>query len=85
MESLQARARALLVPFAADGEAEQATRSRLLAARGLVEVLEEPDLSPATLAAAADRAAARARPAPGAVDLGGAQRSAELLRALVHG
>ena len=85
METLQARARALLVPFAGAGESEQAQRARLLAGRGLVEALEESALSPATLAAAADRAAARARPAQGAVDLGGAQRSAELLRTWTHG
>jgi predicted glycosyltransferase len=80
LETLQARARALLVPFAAEGEAEQTLRATLLAERGLLEVLDEASLSPHTLAAAIDRAAARPRPAPGAVDFGGAQRSAELLR-----
>jgi predicted glycosyltransferase len=80
LETLQARARALLVPFAAQGEAEQTLRATLLAERGLLEVLDEASLSPRTLAAAIDRAAARPRPAPGAVDFGGAQRSAELLR-----
>ncbi len=85
METLQARARALLVPFSGAGESEQLQRARLLAGRGLVEVLEEPALSPAALAAAAGRALERARPAPGAVDLGGARRSAELLRAWSHG
>jgi predicted glycosyltransferase len=80
LETLQARARALLVPFAAQGEAEQALRATLLAERGLLEVLEEASLSPRRLAAAIDRAAARPRPGPGAVDFGGAQRSAELLR-----
>jgi predicted glycosyltransferase len=80
LETLQARARALLVPFAAEGEAEQTLRATLLAERGLLEVLDEASLSPRTLAAAIDRAAARPRPAPGAVDFGGAQRSAELLR-----
>jgi len=80
METLQAGARALLVPFAGGVESEQRLRARLLAERGLIEVLEERALSPAALAAAVDRAAARPRPAAGAVDLGGARRSAELLR-----
>ena len=79
LESLQARARAVLVPFAGGGESEQTLRATLLAERGLVEVVEEPALTPATLAAAIDRAAMRPRPAPGAIDLGGARRSAELL------
>jgi len=80
VETLQARARAVLVPFAAGGEVEQTARARLLEERGLVQVVEEAQLSPATLAAAIDRAAAAPRPAPGAVDLGGAQASAALLR-----
>lgn len=82
METLQARARAVLVPYAGEGESEQTVRARLLAARGLVEVVEEPSLDAASLAAAAVRAAARGRPPEGAVDLGGAWRSAALLREL---
>lgn len=80
METLQAGARAVLVPFAAGAESEQALRANLLAQRGLVGVVEEHALTPVTLAAAMDRAAARPRPARGAVDLGGARASAELLR-----
>jgi len=85
METLQARACAVLVPFSGAGESEQAQRARLLAQRGLVETLEESALSPAALAAAAGRALARGRPAPEAVDLGGAARSAALLRDWAHG
>ncbi len=80
METLQGGARCVLVPFAGGGESEQALRAKLLAEKGLAHVVEEQSLAPATLAAAIDRAAAGARPAPGAVDLGGARRSAELLR-----
>lgn len=80
LETLQARARAVVVPFAGGSESEQTLRARLLSARGLLEVVEEDALTPETLAAAIDRAAARARPAPGVIDLGGARRSAELLR-----
>jgi predicted glycosyltransferase len=79
VESLQAGARSVLVPFAGGGEFEQTLRARLLAERGLVSMVEEQALSPATLAAALERAAAAPRPASGAVDLGGARRSAELL------
>jgi len=80
LETLQAGARAVLVPFAGGGESEQTLRARLLAERGLVHVVEEDVLAPATLAAAIDRAAAGPRPAPGGIDLAGARRSAELLR-----
>ena len=80
METLQAGARAVLVPFAGGAESEQTLRAGLLAERGLVHVVEEEVLAPAPLAAAIDRAAAAPRPAPGAVDLGGARASAELLR-----
>ena len=41
METLQAGARAVLVPFAGGGESEQTLRARLLAERGLVHVVEE--------------------------------------------
>jgi predicted glycosyltransferase len=80
VETLQAGARSVLVPFAGGGESEQTLRATLLAQRGLVNMLEEDALSPAALAAAIDRAAAAPRPAPGAIDLSGARRSAELLR-----
>jgi len=81
METLSARARAVVVPFAGGGETEQALRARLLAERGLLEVVEESALRPASLAAAIERAARRPRPAGGAVDLDGAAASARLLRA----
>jgi predicted glycosyltransferase len=81
LETLQARARAVVVPFAGGGESEQTLRARLLSERGLVHLLEEDALAPAALAAAIDRAAAAPRPAPGALDLDGARRSAELMRA----
>lgn len=80
LETLQAGARAVVVPFAAGSESEQALRATLMAQRGLLEVVEEARLTPATLAAAIDRAAARPRPSAGAIDLDGARRTAELLR-----
>jgi predicted glycosyltransferase len=88
METLQAGARAVLVPFAAGSEEEQTIRAQLLAERGLVHVVEESALTPATLAAAIDRAVLAPRPAPHAIaqsiaqsiDLGGARYTAELMR-----
>jgi predicted glycosyltransferase len=70
----------VLVPFAGGAESEQTLRARLLAERGLVQVVEEEVLTAATLAAAIDRAAAGARPKAGSIDMNGARRSAELLR-----
>jgi predicted glycosyltransferase len=78
METLQAGARAVLVPYAGAGESEQALRARMLS--HLFEVVDESALTPKTLAAAIDRAAARGRPSSRALDLGGAARSAALLR-----
>lgn len=76
---LAARARAVVVPFAADGQTEQSMRAECLARLGLVHVVREADLAPPSLADAVARAAALPRPEAGRVDLGGAERSAELL------
>jgi len=67
---LAARTPAVLVPFSAEGETEQTMRAQKLAARGFAEVVAERDLTPRTLAAAVDRAAARglAPPCPFAAD-----------------
>jgi len=78
-ETLQARARCVLVPFAAHGEVEQALRARLLAERGWAQMLCEDDLDPPALAAAVERAASMPRPPTDAVNLGGAARTAQLL------
>jgi predicted glycosyltransferase len=84
LDVLGARTPAVLVPFAAAGETEQAMRAERLAARGLAEVVAERDLAPARLAAAIDRAAARgvAPPWPFATD--GAARSAERIVAIAR-
>ena len=76
IEIAQAGARAVAVPFAGGHETEQSLRARCFADRDLLELVDESALAPETLAAAIDRAARRPRPAPGAIDLGGAQRSA---------
>jgi predicted glycosyltransferase len=79
LETVQAGARAVAVPFAGGAETEQALRARCFAERGLLEVVQESALTPEALAAAADRAAARPRPAAGGIDLDGARNSAALI------
>jgi predicted glycosyltransferase len=84
METVRAGARAVVVPFARGRETEQALRAGCFAERGLLEVVEEEALTPAALAAAIDRTARKPRPAPGAIDLDGARKSAALIAGLVR-
>jgi predicted glycosyltransferase len=85
METVQARARCVAVPFAGGHETEQTLRARCFAERGLLELVEEGGLNPGALAAAIDRAARKPRPAACAVDLDGARRSAALVAGLAAG
>lgn len=85
METLQAATRAVLVPFAGADETEQTLRARLLADRGWVDLVEEAALTPAALAQAVDRAAARPPLTPGQVRLDGADASARLIRGWLSG
>ena len=82
MEILVAGARAVVVPFARGQETEQTLRARCFAERGLLEMVEEGDLAPATLAAAIDRAAQRPRAARDGINLDGARQSARLIEQL---
>lgn len=82
LDILAARARAVLVPFAAARETEQLLRAERLAALGAVELVRESELTPERLAAAIERAAGRA-PAPVAVDTAGAACSAGLIAAMI--
>jgi len=79
-ETLKARTRCVLVPFAGAGESEQTLRAALLADRGAATMLAEKALTPENLAAAVNRAARAPQPAADVVDLDGARRSAELLK-----
>ena len=85
METIGARARAVVVPFAGGHETEQSLRARCFAGRGLLELVEESALAPGTLAAAIDRAAQRPRASPGAINLDGARRSAASILQLAMG
>ena len=82
LDILAARARAVLVPFAAERETEQLIRAEHLSRRGAAQLLRESDLTPATLGAALERAASR-QPLPVALDTDGARRSAALIAGII--
>ncbi|HUE45190.1 MAG TPA: glycosyltransferase [Aestuariivirgaceae bacterium] len=76
---LVAGCRSIMVPFAEDGETEQARRAGALAGRGLVHVVEERELSPDSLTEAIDRAMEGACPARSGLRLDGAENTPALL------
>jgi predicted glycosyltransferase len=82
MDILVTGVRAVLVPFAAEGETEQALRARLLAERGRVQVADEATLTPQTLAAAIDKALSLPAPALDGLSLDGATETARVVWAL---
>ena len=83
LDILEARAAAVVVPFAAERETEQTLRAERLASRGVLEVVHESDLSPERLARAIDRAINRP-PEPIAIATGGAQRTAILIAGMIQ-
>ncbi|WP_035693757.1 glycosyltransferase family protein [Azospirillum halopraeferens] len=86
LDLLQAGCRALVVPFAAGSETEQALRAGILADRGRLTVVDEATLTPDTLAAGIARALALPPPAPLPLRLDGARETARLLgRAIGRG
>jgi predicted glycosyltransferase len=82
LDILAARAAAVVVPFAAGRETEQRLRAERLAAQGVLEMVDERDLSPVNLAKAVERAIA-GPPTPVSVDTRGAPRTARLLAAMI--
>ncbi len=82
LDIIAARARAVLVPFSAERETEQLIRAEHLARLGAAELVRETELTPARLATAIERAAAR-DPVPLAIDMGGAGRSAVEIARLI--
>ncbi|MDP7549237.1 MAG: glycosyltransferase, partial [Alphaproteobacteria bacterium] len=58
MECMHAGCRSIVVPYAGGLETEQTLRAELLAERGVVTIIPEVELRPATLAAAIDQALA---------------------------
>lgn len=79
IDIVQARARAVVVPFGDGDQSEQPARARLFAQRNLLQVVDSLALDPARLAAAVDHAAGAPRPPAGMLDLSGADRSAEIV------
>lgn len=82
MDILVTGVRAVLVPFAAEGETEQTLRARLLAERGRVRLADEATLTPKTLAAAIDEAMSRPATTLEGLALNGAAATALVLREL---
>lgn len=80
-EVLRARRPALLVPRVRPS-GEQLLRARMLAERGLVEILHPDELDPAELRAVLDRLLARRASTAPVGDYGGARRAADVLAEL---
>lgn len=84
MELLAAGSRAVVVPFAEGGESEQPLRARLLAARGLLTVVEPDGLTPGRLAAGIDAADRAPRPTA-TFDMAGTEGTAAAIREAIDG
>lgn len=85
VEILQAKARAVLVPFARGSETEQVLRAGRLHTLGRVTTLDEDGMTPARLAEAVDRALAAPAPEATVISMDGAERSAALITGWSHG
>jgi predicted glycosyltransferase len=83
LDILAARARAVLVPFAAGRETEQLMRAERLVALEAAELVRENELSPQSLAAAIERAVA-SEPPTVTIDTGGAATAARSIAAMKH-
>jgi len=83
LDVVAGQSRAVLVPFAEGRETEQLLRAERLAALGAAELLRESELTPAALAAAIERAAAR-EPAAVRVERDGAAKAAATIAAMIY-
>ena len=79
METLHAKCRAVIVPYAGGLETEQTLRARLLAEKGVLQIADEEGLTPEILAAKADMAL-NGPPARAEIDVNGAAKTIELLK-----
>jgi predicted glycosyltransferase len=82
LDVLEARAVAVVVPFAAQRETEQSLRAERLAAQGAIGLVREDELSPERLAQAIEQAIGRG-PGSVVVDTDGARRTAALIAAMI--
>ncbi len=80
---LSAGCRAVLSPFAGEGETEQTLRGAKLKSRKLAEVIPEVELDAPSLAAAVEQTLALPKPSAHGLDLDGARNSARELRQLL--
>ena len=84
LDLLDSRVPALVVPFGDVGEDEQTKRARRLEALGLLRVVAASDLTPSRLAAEMTALPAFT-PSAVCMDLGGAERTTEIIAAAVGG
>ena len=85
VETIAAGTPLLVVPFAPPGEPEQATRAKRLAALDFMACLDEAELTPQSLAVAAQHALDLPPLPDDPLDIGGAARSAALLAEIAGG
>jgi predicted glycosyltransferase len=85
MELLATGTRAVIAPYAGGLETEQTLRARLLAERGLLQVVPEVSITLEAVARAAEAALAAPPPAAYGLDVGGGRKSAALVAALARG
>jgi predicted glycosyltransferase len=83
MDVVQARARAVIVPFAEDNQTEQELRARVFASRRLLTVVDPATLAPETLARAVNETL-DLEPATFAIDMAGAEATAREVAALCN-
>jgi predicted glycosyltransferase len=83
MDVVQARARAVIVPFAEGDQTEQELRARVFASRRLLTVVDPVTLAPETLARAVDETL-DLEPAMCAIDVSGAEATAREVAALCN-
>lgn len=79
MEILQAGTRAVVCPYAGGRETEQTLRARLLARRRPLQIVNEGDIAPRSIATAAEAALDGPRPDASGLDTRGAEKSARLI------
>jgi predicted glycosyltransferase len=80
---LRTDCRPVLIPFVAGGETEQTVRAERLARLGLADLLPEEGLTADLVAAAVKTALASPRRAVAGLDLDGARKTAQIIRAIL--
>jgi len=73
----------ILIPFVAGGETEQTVRAERLRALGLADILPEAGLTSEIVANAVSAALAKPRAASAFLDLGGAGKTASIIRSMI--